>query len=248
MQQVAPELNMTRAIMNTMIQWFVDMDMSRRIHIITDARMFDVGLLEPEINGLYQIRLNIAANATRNFRYNEDNFSFQCGYNGADVYLEVPYEAVLGFAVPTTENYESILPIPNFERELLGVKQMQDLHKMFEEEGIPQLNAFEGGGTFPGSAQDTTPPPFKAAKAIEDSPYAVHGVEIATHDEEGNKLPTNVELMRRKPLAQRPAKPVAKEQPAPLLNFGNVNGTQLPAAKVKRTIPNNWRVIEGGKA
>jgi hypothetical protein len=236
--QVQNDTNMCRVIMNAMIQWFVDMGISSRIHIIADARMFDVGLLEPQVNGLYQIRLNIAAQATRNFRYNEDNFSFMCGFNGADVSLEVPYEAVLAFVVPTCDQHESILQIPNYERELYAIQQVQDLHKMLNESGV----------VWPGSAQDTMPPTFSAAKPIEAAPYAVHGIELQTHDEEGNKLPTNVELMRRPTIAQRAEKPAAKEQAAPLLNFGNVSGTALPAPKTRRSLPAGWQVHQGGKA
>ncbi|WDS62141.1 hypothetical protein [Pseudomonas phage D6] len=235
MQQAAPELNMTRAVMNTMIQWFIDMDMPRRILLVADARMFDVGIMEPEVNGLYQIKLNIAANATKNFSYNEETFSFNCGYNRQDVFVEVPYAAVLGFIAPTSESTQSFLPIPNIERELLGIQLREELQDFMTQSGIqgPQ-------GLMEGEESGMQPLP--------DGAYAVHGVEPLTHDEDGNQLPTVQELMKRKPLAQRPAAPAPKEQPKPLLDFGNVGGFSLPAPRQRRVCPPHLRVIQGGKA
>jgi len=230
MLQAAPELNMTRAVMNTMIQWFIDMDMPRRILLVADARMFDVGIMEPEVNGLYQIKLNIAANATKNFSYNEENFSFNCGYNRQDVFVEVPYAAVLGFIVPTSDSTQSFLPIPNVERELLGIQLREELQDLLAQSGMQgPMGDMEG---------DTLP----------DGAYAVHGVEPLTHDEDGNQLPTLQELMKRKPLAQRPAAPAPKEQPKPLLDFGDVGGFSLPTPRKRRVCPPHLRVIQGGKA
>lgn len=119
---IEKDTNMTRQIMNTMIQWHVDMGLTKRIHVVADATMFPVGLLEGQVNGLHQIILNLAAGAIVGFTYHEHAFSFHCGFQGQDVHLVVPYEAVLGFVIPTGEETANFFPIPNMERELLALK------------------------------------------------------------------------------------------------------------------------------
>lgn len=247
MHQVKGDTNMTRVIMNSMIQWFIDMDMPRRIFLVADARLFDVGIMAPEVNGLYQIKLNIAANATQNFSYNEDTFSFNCGYNKQDVFVDVPYAAVLGFIAPTSDSTQSFLPIPNIEREYMAIQVRAELQEMLAQSGI------QGSIGVPGE---------DVSDALPDGAYAVHGINTdfdgdhqvpnphaqLTHDEEGNKLPTVQELMKRKPLAQRPVAPAPKEQPKPLLDFGNVGGFSLPTPRKRRVCPPHLRVIQGGKA
>ncbi len=168
MNTIDPDVNMCRTVMNTLIQWHVDKGLTRRINILADATMFDVGLLEGQVNGLHQIVLNIAGQATQGFTYSEHAFSFHCGYQGQDVFLVVPYEAVLGFIIPTGEETVGFFPIPNMERELLSLKLIAAAREM----------------------RETHP--------IKPEPYAVHGITLDTHDGDGNIMPTIEDLMLAK--------------------------------------------------
>ncbi|QBJ02825.1 hypothetical protein MZD04_gp299 [Pseudomonas phage Psa21] len=247
MQQVQTDTNMCRVMMNAMIQWMIDTNMAQRIHVVTDATMFDVGILKNNVNGLYQIVLNIAASAVRNFSYNEHTFSFNCSNNGVDVPLNVPYEAVLGFLIPTAEGYTSFFPIPNMERELLALQKTQNM--------LQELDQLDLGDDAPSMAQlnelmrgvGVNEP----AKPVESSPYAVHGLNTNSGEDDtnthANSLPTNVELMRRKPFTERPVAKVEKEAPRPLLDFGPVGGVVFQSKRPRRKDGPNLTLIQGGK-
>lgn len=236
MQQVTRELNLVRAMMNTMIQWYIDMDMPRKVHIVADATMFDVGLLAPEVNGLHQIRLNLSANAVKNFYYGDHSFSFNCGYNRQDAFVDVPYAAVLGFIIPTSENTESFCPIPNMHREMEMLARTQVMRNKLEElttaDHMPTMDELVEA-----LAADQAANP---AKALVAEPYAVHGVDP--------DQPTHTQLMTRLPMAQRTKEPV-KEKVEPLLNFGEVSNYAFPKHIPKRrAAASHLRLIQGGKA
>jgi stringent starvation protein B len=246
MQIEQRDTNMTRTMMNAFFSWFAANDLGR-IHVIVDGTLFDSKAFVDDMNGLYQIRLSIGASAVRGFGYHDHGFSYGCMRQGVHIDMDIPYEAVLGFVIPTGENTEVIFEVPNLERHMLKLEQQKGL--------LPQLGNFafvdhEGKALPEEMIHEIMRQlvPANVAKAIEPAPYAVHGIEPETHDDEGNQLPTITGLMTRKPLAQRPAKPQPKDEPTPLLNFGNVSGTALPASKVKRTMPESWSVIQGGKA
>lgn len=246
MQIEQRDTNMTRTMMDAFFSWFAANDLGR-IHVIVDGTLFDSKAFVDDMNGLYQIRLSIGANAVRGFTYHDHGFTYSCRRQDVVIDMDIPYEAVLGFVIPTGENTEVIFEVPNLERHQMKIEQQKGL--------LPQLGNFafvdHEGKALPDEmihAIMRELVPANAAKAIEAAPYAVHGIEPETHDEEGNQLPTITDLMTRKPLSQRPAKPQAKAVAAPLLNFGNVSGTALPAPKAKRTMPEGWALIQGGKA
>lgn len=246
MQIEQRDTNMTRTMMDAFFSWFAANDLGR-IHVIVDGTLFDSKAFVDDMNGLYQIRLSIGANAVRGFAYHDHGFTYSCRRQDVVIDMDIPYEAVLGFVIPTGENTEVIFEVPNLERHMLKIEQQKGL--------LPQLGNFafvdQEGKALPDEMIHEIMRqlvPANAAKALEAVPYAVHGIAPETHDEEGNQMPTITDLMTRKPLAQRPAKPQPKEAAAPLLNFGNVSGTQLPAPKPARAIPAGWSVIQGGKA
>lgn len=223
------DLNMTRMFMNTTMEWFANMGYAQ-MHFICDANMFDVGILADQVNGLGQIVLNLSANATRGFQYNEHDFDFHCGKNGVDVHLHVPYEAVLGFNVHFGENNQVSLPIPNFERHMVEVAAIKAYHE----------------AVLASQSQDKPDLP--------DGAYAVHGVDTDfEHSEVPNphSAPTIAELMHRKPMDQRPKEPVVKEKPKPLLDFGALPGEQAIIAappRPRRVGAPHLTLIQGGKA
>lgn len=225
------DTNMTRCFMNTTIQWFADTGVTR-MNFICDAHMFDVGILADQVDGLGQIVLNLSGAATRGFRYNEDNFEFHCAKQGVDVHLHVPYEAVLGFQVPFGENHMVALPIPNLERHMLQVAMQQAAREQIEAiRNDPEAMAALAG------------PLGGVGEELPDGAYAVHGVG----DHEGD-FPTVQELMKRKPLAERPKPTPVKEVPKPLLDFGNVGTITLPTGRTRPTGRPHLTLIQGGKA
>lgn len=246
MQIEQRDTNMTRIMMDAFFSWFAANNISR-IHVIVDGTLFDTKEFVDDMNGLYQVRLSIGAEAVRGFNYHEHGFSYGCMRKGQHIDMDIPYEALLAFVIPTGENTEVVYEVPNLERHQMMIERQKGQ--------LPQLGNFafmdhEGNALPDEMIQELIRQlvPAQAAKAIEPAPYAVHGVTPETHDEEGNQLPVIADLMNRKPLAQRPAKPQPKAAPTPLLNFGNVSGTELPAAKTKRAMPQGWQVIQGGKA
>lgn len=228
------ETNLIRAFMNTAIQWYADMGYTR-MNFVCDATMFDVGALAEKVNPLHQIVLNLSGNATRHFKYDEDQFSFYCGFNGQDVFVEVPYEAVLAMNVEIGEQHMVSLPLPNLERHMLYLAQMQAMREHLEQ--------------YPNQDFDGDRAPVLSQEELPSGAQAVQGLEemVMTHDEEGQVLPKITDLMRRPPLDKRPKPTPEKEAPAPLLDFGNVGGTALPQAKKRRVCPPHLRVIQGGK-
>ncbi|MNC13602.1 hypothetical protein D3C81_379160 [compost metagenome] len=243
MQIEQRDTNMTRTMMDAFFSWFAAHDLSR-IHVIVDGTLFDSKAFVDDMNGLYQIRLSIGAAAVRGFAYHDHGFSYGCMRQGVHIDMDIPYEAVLGFVIPTGDNTEVIFEVPNLERHMLKIEQQKGQ--------LPQLGNFafvdEQGKALPDEMiqeiMRQLVPTGVPAKAIEPAPYAVHGIEPEVDTE---LHPTITDLMTRRPAVQRSAKPTVKEAPAPLLNFGNVSGTALPAPKVKRAIPEGWQVIQGGR-
>lgn len=238
MSNVTKDTNLCRTMMNAVIQWQIDSGMADRIHVIADATLFDVTGLERKVDGLHQIVLSIGSNAVRHFRYNEHSFSFEGRYDGVVRTLDVPYEAVLGFTLPTGENTYNAFPIPNMERELFMLKRAQAVRD--------QIAALQADPNFMDSLRGPTISSGAVqAKPITPAPFAVVGVD--SHDEEGNKLPSIADLMDRKPFDER-VKPVEKEVVAPLLDFGHIGSTILPTPKRRRVGAPHLTLIQGGKA
>uniref|UniRef100_A0AB39CD50 Stringent starvation protein B n=1 Tax=Pseudomonas phage RVTF4 TaxID=3236931 RepID=A0AB39CD50_9VIRU len=229
------DTNMVRCFMNTTIQWFADMGINR-MHFICDATMFDVGILAPQVNPLGQIVLNLSGKATMGFKYSEEHFSFHCGSQGQDVYLEVPYEAVLGFNVPFGDNNMVSFPIPNLERHMLEVSLAEA-----QREHLKTYLAKHPNQDFDGDRLG------EGGEELPDGAYAVHSVNM---EELTKDMPTIKELMDRKPLAQRPKPAPVKEAPKPLLDFGHLPGDSVPAVqpKPRRVGAPHLTVIQGGKA
>lgn len=223
--------NLIRSFMNTAIEWYAGMGFTQ-MNFVCDATLFDVGPFVDHVNPLHQITLNLSGNATRHFKYDEDHFSFYCGFNGQDVYLEVPYEAVLGMNVEIGDEHQVTLPMPNLERHLMQVAAMTAARQELIRQHLTESGA-------PTLTQEDLPPGAQAVQGLEEM--------VMTHDEEGQVLPKITDLMKRQPLDKRPKPAPAKEAPAPLLDFGNVGGTVLPQAKKRRVCPPHLRVIQGGK-
>ena len=223
------DTNMTRVFMNAAIQWFADMDL-QHMNFVCDATMFDVGVLKDSVNGLHQIVLNLSGRATRHFRYNEDNFEFYCGFQGQDVHLVVPYEAVLGFNVPLGEQFAVTLPMPNLERHIMEMSMLAQM-------------AQQKPGDYDGDKLPSTKDWLVPNEDIPPGAYAVHGVAPETHDENGEELPKIADLMRRP--APRKEEPV-KEKPEPLLDFGTPGMPVFVPRRKKRNAP-HLTLIQGGK-
>lgn len=208
------DTNMTRCMMNTMIEWHIAAGVDHRILIVTDATMFDTGAFAGMVNGLHQLTLNIASIATRNFSYNAHDFTFDCKCNGQPISMQVPYEAVLGFIIPTGESTAGFFPVPNMERELAVLEMLR--------------------------IQRETPP------AITPDPFAVRGVDIKTHDSDGNIMPTIEDLMLAQSRSQEPTKP-AVALVKPLLDFGPIPSRITPPPSRYKGPPKLTCIIGGKK-
>lgn len=229
----AVDTNLIRVMMNAAIQWFADSGITR-MHFVCDATMFDVGILADQVNPLGQIVLNLSANATKGFKYDDYGFSFHCGAKGQDVFLTVPYEAVLGMNVPFGEEGFMVgLPLPNLERHILEVSVAREQRAYMERhlaEKVPQLE------------QDELPPGAQAVTGVDD-----HDGDMLELPED---FPTIQQLMKRQPLDKRPKPAPQKETPKPLLDFGALPGEAAPKVqpRPRRVGAPHLTLIQGGKA
>lgn len=225
MNNVSKDTVHCRVMMNAMINWMVDCDMVHPINIVCDASMFDTGVLHELIDSHGHIMLNISGQATRDFRYNDRSFSFKGWKNGGPVPLEIPYEAVLGFMLQVDEEHRTFFQLPNMERVSHAIKQGKlvagHLKEILNQQGD--------------------------AKQLEATPFPVFDPHSQNPDYDVDQpTPSIGDLMHRKPFSERPT-PVAKEKPAPLLDFGPVGGIELQSGRPRHVAKPKLTLIQGGK-